>query len=394
MKKHLKCIFIHDHRFKVVEKLFYSEGKITDSVLSRYITPNDSLVIISRVEERDSANGLSLISLKNVYFNPIIGSNFSKAFSLNLLKNLINIRRQLASCNFIVVRAPSFLGLFVLAINIATQKPYFIEVVGDAEEALLTSKKNPGLMFRCAASLIHMANKIFIYNASGSIYVTKDVLQKRYPTKGITSYASNVEVKVKDKILKIENYGVDKDYFKIGLIGSFNNHYKGIAEAIEATSLLHKNNYKIHLHILGSGKLQPEYEKLIKRLNLQDYIHFDGRLEGGEEVINWLEGMNLYIQPSYTEGLPRALIEAMSVGLPAVATNVGGIPELLDLDYLIPPRDSKILANKIAVLISSPELRFLQGQRNYAKSKEYDYRFLQKVRSKFWDTARKLVEEN
>ncbi|WP_411689990.1 glycosyltransferase family 4 protein [Acinetobacter indicus] len=103
---------------------------------------------------------------------------------------------------------------------------------------------------------------------------------------------------------------------------------------------------------------------------------------------------DLYIQPSRTEGLPRALIEAMARGLPAVATNVGGIPELLPSEFLIPPNAPQELANKIDLLISSQQLRYEQGRANYNKAREYDSEILRQRRTKFWNQAKAIVEKD
>lgn len=391
MTKNIICLFVHDHKFKINKGNIYSEGKITNEVLSRYVGRTDKTYVLSRMENVEDVDGLSQITLKNVMFNPIKGLNFSKVISIHLLENVIQIRKLIKKADFLVVRSPSFLGLITLTLNLFHRKKYFIELVGDPKEALLTAKKNPNFLYKNFVSLISACNKFFIYNASGVIYVTERALQEKYPTLGLSSHASNVEVSIKAKDLEFGDFSNNNEYFKIGLIGSFNNHYKGIKEAIEAINILHKKNYKLKLHILGSGTLQNYYENLLKELHLENYIIFDGILSGGEEVINWLETLDLYIQPSYTEGLPRALIEAMSVGLPAIATNVGGIPELLSPDNIINPHDSTALALKIENLINSQHLRFYFGKLNYMKSKEYDKQSLKKRRNIFWNKAREIV---
>lgn len=390
----LSCLFIHDHKFKKHNNNFYSEGKFTDDVFSRYVSLNDKLTVISRMEKVSDSSGLSRITLDNINFTPVFGVQLSSVISICLLKNFKLITSQLKSSDFVIVRLPSFLGILTLTLNLIFKKPYFIEVVGDAEQALLTSQENPNFLYKQFCIFFSQLNKFFIGNALGAVYVTKETLQKKYPNNGITCVASNVEIKIKEKELKLEDFNIKGDSFKVGLIGSFNNHYKGIKEAIESISILKKNNYNANLHILGSGHLLNEYKNLASTLNVTDNIHFDGSLEGGEEVIKWLENMDMYIQPSYTEGLPRALIEAMSVGLPAIASDVGGIPELLPSSCLIPPHNSEKLSHKISELIMSQELRFTYGRRNYIEAKNYDFNFLNKTRLKFWNSARNLISKN
>jgi len=390
----LKCLYVHDHTFKKVGNDYYSEGKITDAVFARYVSASDKLTVYSRMEETISPTSLTRITVKNVQFCPVVGRNFSRIFSKNLLKNIELALTEIREADFIVVRLPSFLGLFILFFNLFFKKKIFIELVGDAKEALLTSKAHINILFKVFVNLFAFLTAFFIKRADGVIYVTESALQNRYPFSSLQSYASNVEVKIEDKVLDLHIYQNKKPYFKIGMIGSFNNSYKGIDDAIRAVYFLSQKKIDIHLHILGSGKLKSDYLALAQEMNLADNIIFDGVLSGGTEVNQWLDSLDLYIQPSRTEGLPRALIEAMARGLPAVATNVGGIPELLPSEFLIPPNAPQELANKIELLISSQQLRYKQGRANYNKAKEYDSKVLGQRRAKFWSQAKAIVEKD
>ena len=391
----MQVIFIHDHKFKKYKNSYFSEGKITDEVFSRYVLSSENLTVISRMENIDDSSDLSKIKAKNVAFSPVKGLSFSKIFSRYLYRNSKNIFQNITNSDFIIVRLPSFLGVYVLAINtVFTKKKCFIELVGDPKEALMTFRGNVSLPFKLFVHAFSGLNKLFVKNANGVIYVTEFALQKDYPTSGLTEYASNVEITIEEKCIDIEDYKTQHNIFKIGLIGSFNNHYKGITEAINAMSLLDNSEEIIELHILGSGTLKDHYKSLAKELGVNDLVFFDGILKGGDEVASWLKSLDLYIQPSYTEGLPRALIEAMSVGLPAVASNVGGIPELLSKDTLIKPYDSEALAKKIKDFVDSQQLRFEQGKLNYQKAKEYDQNVLKKRRSEFWQSARDIVKRS
>lgn len=389
----MNVVFVHDHKFKNNGKEYFSEGKITDKVFSRYVLPSEKLTVISRMESINDSSNLSKIESDNISFSPVKGLNFSKVFSRHLFRNNKHIFQKITDSDFIVVRLPSFLGVYILAINIFTKKKYFIEFVGDPKEALMTSRENVSLPFKLFVHAFSGLNKFFIKNANGVIYVTEFALQKDYPTNGLTEYASNVEIRIEEKGIDIDDYKAPHNTFKIGLIGSFDNHYKGITEAINAMSLLNDSEKKIELYILGSGTLKEHYKSLAKELGVSDLIFFDGILKGGDEVASWLKLLDLYIQPSYTEGLPRALIEAMSVGLPAIASDVGGISELLSEDSLIRPYNSKALAKKIRDFIDSQQLRFEHGKLNYYKSKEYDQSVLKQRRSDFWEAARDIVKK-
>lgn len=388
----LKCLYVHDHTFKKMGNEYYSEGKITDAVFARYVSTSDKLTVYSRMEETILPTSLTKITAKNVQFLPVEGQSFSRIFTKNLLKNIKSALAEIREADFIVVRLPSFLGIFILFLNLFLKKIFFVELVGDAKEALLTSKVEVNISFKIFVSLFAFLNAFFVKRAAGVIYVTESALQNRYPTSALQSYASNVELKVEDKTLDLQNYHNKKPYFKIGMIGSFNNSYKAIDDAIRAVYLLRQKENVIHLHILGSGKLKSEYLAMAQEMDLIDNIVFDGVLSGGKEVNQWLDSLDLYIQPSRTEGLPRALIEAMARGLPAVASDVGGIPELLPSEFLVQPNSPRELANKIELFIHSQKLCYEQGKSNYNKAKEYDSEILVQRRTEFWNKAKAIVE--
>lgn len=388
-------LYVHDHKFKYINNHYFSEGKFTDDVFARYDVFDRDIKVISRVVcESESAN-FNQINKSNVHFTPVKGVSFSSVFSKNLMFNLKLVKNNIKNADVLIIRLPSFLGVFVLLVNLLFRKNYFIELVGDPKEALSTSKAKTSIVFNIFVYLFTYLNKNCIKHANGVIYVTKTDLQQRYPTKGFEAIASNVEIGVPTLNLCLSDYKIkNTDFIKLGLIGSFNNEYKGIRNAIEAVNFLKAKQLVVHLHILGSGKLKEHYFDLAKKLGVESQVFFNGSLASGDKVIHWLKQMDIYIQPSLTEGLPRALIEAMSVGLPAVATNAGGIPELLSSSFLVPANDSKSLANKLQVLINSQHLRYEQGIINYNKAKEYDFTVLKERRAIFWQQARDIVERD
>lgn len=391
-----KCLYIHDHIFKQKDNYFYSEGKMNNDVFDRYdLFENQITNILCRAESiqnnKDINSKLTKITKKNLHFFPVKGNYFSHVFGNFFIKNIKLIFRLIKSSDFIIVRLPSFLGIFCLIINIFFKKKYFIEFVGSPKEALLMAKSNHTILYKLFVYFFEKLNKYFVYHADGVIYVTQFSLQEKFPSKGFQAIASNVEVNVDTIEPEIEDYKINLEIIKIGLIASYNNEYKGLDIAIKAISILRKKGYNVSLYILGSGKLLNHYTNLSQELGIKEHIHFEGSLAGGDAVLEWLKKLDLYIQPSRTEGLPRALIEAMSVGLPAIASNVGGIPELLSKEYLIKKEDFENLASKIEKLLISKELRFKSGLENWITSQKYDARILKKERQKFWSKSKEII---
>ena len=116
-------------------------------------------------------------------------------------------------------------------------------------------------------------------------------------------------------------------------------------------------------------------------------------IQSGQDVLNWLDGIDLYLQPSYQEGVPRATIEAMSRGCPVIASDAGGIPELIDSQWLIKPGDTDQLANLIIRMLDHPEEQLEAILKNYGKSLEYTNEFLYPRRSTFWSSFADFIRE-
>ena len=130
---------------------------------------------------------------------------------------------------------------------------------------------------------------------------------------------------------------------------------KGHQYLVEAIALLQPQYPQLQCFIIGSGPLQEELTKLAADRGVSTAVRFLGFTQ---EVSTCLAAMDLFVLPSLNEGMGRALIEAMAVGLPVVATNVGGIPAVVQdgqTGILIPPANPEALAAALERYLQSPE---------------------------------------
>jgi glycosyltransferase involved in cell wall biosynthesis len=127
---------------------------------------------------------------------------------------------------------------------------------------------------------------------------------------------------------------------------------KGLRELVEASASLHLKRTNLHLYLIGVGPDKPMIERAIQANNAGSYIH---ALPGCafDDVAVWMAAADLVTLPSYMEGCPNVVLEALACGRPVVATNVGGIPEILsdECGRLVPPRDSGALAQALASVL-------------------------------------------
>lgn len=141
----------------------------------------------------------------------------------------------------------------------------------------------------------------------------------------------------------------------IGTIGEYTKN-KGHIYLIKAFVTLHKNNLADKLILIGDGELRIAYEALINELGLQDKIILSGFVPNAAQYI---PAFNVLTLPSTKEGLPYVLIEAGMLEAPIVASDLGGIKELLTFDgkqhgTLVPPKSVDALAQALAGSLTLP----------------------------------------
>ena len=145
---------------------------------------------------------------------------------------------------------------------------------------------------------------------------------------------------------------------------------KGIPYLIRAMSLIKDSN----LIIIGDGPERSALESLSLRLGLSDRIFILGQLDHNTEFWDRLQEATVFVLPSLSEGLPRVLLEAMTCGLPIVATNVGGIPEIITdgvNGYLVPPRNETALAEAIERVLNDDNFRRNASKENRKMARNY-----------------------
>jgi glycosyltransferase involved in cell wall biosynthesis len=150
--------------------------------------------------------------------------------------------------------------------------------------------------------------------------------------------------------------GIPNDVMVIGTVAVFRRQ-KALHDWIEAAHLVHTAKPETHFIVVGNGPLRAELMKKVGAYGMSNVIHFPGLKE---DVRPYLGVMDVFVISSIFEGLPLALLEAMAMGCPVVATSVGGIPEVIqhgENGYLVKASAPKSLAVQISSLLDSPEER-------------------------------------
>lgn len=378
-------IFAHDHKLRHDNGVFYTQGGLADNITQRYTSIYGDLTIICRaISIKPDEKNLSRIE------NPLVRVNAVHSSSLVISgKDKQKIRETVEKSDGVIVRLPSIIGEEVFKCAKQLKKPVLAEIVTCPWDSLW----NHSLKGKVIAPVMWFKTRKSTKSADYVIYVTQQFLQRRYPTNGINIGCSDVElIDNKDNILESRLESIDKkaenDEFILGTLASLNTKFKGQQYVMEAIAKLKRDGKKIKYRLAGGGDASYLHS-VAKKLDIEDLMIWDG-LVPHKDVFDWFAKLDLYIQPSEQEGLPRALVEAMSRACPCAGSDVGGIPELLQPEDIF-KRSSWNSIYSYLKKIRKDKLK-ANAKHNYEKAQEYTKTSLAPIREKFYKDFKSYIE--
>lgn len=376
------------------------DGRIwTTSVFSapfweRYLSVFDSVSVLARVRdvsiepagarpvERDAIRFLAV----PYYHGPL--QYAAKAWSIRAA-----LRSKVGAADALILRAPGRIATSLLASVGRTSRPYGMEIVGDPEDVFapgaVAHPLRPFFRWWFTRQLRHEAA-----GALAVAYVTSGALQARYPAaaSAFTTHYSSVDLPADVFATQPRVWSGPASRLRLVMVGSLEQMYKAPDVLIDAVGHCSMSGIDLRLTIVGDGRHRPELEARVKTLGLQDRVAFAGQLPSGAAVRERLDEADLFVLASRTEGLPRAMIEAMARGLPCIGSTIGGIPELLPPEDLVPPGDARALAAKIDEVMRDPDRMMHMSARNLERARDYRTDVLRERRIQFYRAVREQTE--
>ena len=339
----MSVVFIHDGNIGRYNGKIYS-SIYNNEIVNRYKVIDNNVIFITRKEtiQEDNLNHYNELTCKN--FECVVLENFKSFFKLKqYFQAKKTVKKYVKENEYIVCRLPSNLGNMGVKYAKKYNKKYLVEVVGCQWDSL----RNHSIIGKVIAPIEYLKQKVNVKGAENVLYVTEKFLQGRYKNKKKSEVCSDVRIKIDDGILEKRKKKIDsmKSQISIGTIGNRDMKYKGFDVVIKSLAQLNKDKIVYKYYILGSGS-KNWIKKVISKYKASEYVVLQDFIPH-EEIPIWLDNIDIYIQPSRTEGMPRALIEAMSRACPCIGSNVGGIPELLDNNYIFKKNNYKELKNLI-----------------------------------------------
>lgn len=365
------ALFVNDHRYRQDKHGdYWSTGSLPAVVWQRYLAEFSQVRVCGRFDgEIDDTAGLAKASATDVEFVmlPSLSGPLKVIANRRLARR--SLKEAMADVDALIIRLPSELGLLAANVATALNKPFMLEIAGSALEGY---GHHGSLIAKAYAPIVHQRVKQIVRGASLVVYVTNKWLQEQYPSGNPTlpSVGDNVKAPLQACLtnaqIRLPSATVRAARTKrlqelrdgrppvFGTIGTLRTRYKGLQFSLPAFGQVHKKLRGSTYRILGPGDPQ-RWAQMAAKVGAGDSVFFDGTLPSGEAVMNWLSCIDIYVQPSLTEGLPRATLEAMSQGVACIGSSAGGLPELLDPTWMHRPGDREQLTHHMRLLAGQPE---------------------------------------
>jgi len=324
------------------------------------------------------------------------------------LRCLPTLRRRVKE---VVGMADAFLLRFPGAVSLLAWKslrergsPFGVQVVGDPWEVF--SPEGVRTIVRPFVRRIWTRGlRQICREASAVAYVSREGLQRHYPAseRAFVTHFPNVDLagrtaspeQLEARVARIRAGSRPArsvmPLARLGTLGSLAQLYKGPDILLKAVAVCLAKGLNIELEFAGDGAHRPAMEALAQRLGIAGRARFLGTLPPGQAVCDLLDRLDLFVLPSRTEGLPRAMVEAMARGCPCIGSAVGGIPELLPPEDMVPPGDADALAQKIFEVLGDTDRMERMARRNWEAAKEYAPEVLVRRRREFYMKVRELA---
>jgi L-malate glycosyltransferase len=387
----MKVIIPLEHRFnRTPDGRVWTQTTFAYSFWLRYLEVFDQVCVVARVQ--DVANvpaDWQLASGELVDFTAVPCYIGAWQYLLKASQIRQIVQNSVGHRDAVILRVPSRMASELQPWLRRNNHPFAVEVVADPFDAFAPSSMNhplrPFLRWFSPRDL-----RRDCANAIAAMYVTKFALQQRYPCPNFSSGISDV-VLPEESIVDTPRIRKQDPVILI-CVGTMSQLYKAQDVLIKAVAICIKTGLDLKLLMVGDGQYRAELTDLAAAENIGDRVSFLGQIAAGAEVQNQLDQADLFVLPSHQEGLPRAMVEAMARALPCLGSNVGGIPELLPPEDLVPPGDVDLLAAKIREIVTNPKRMAQMSARNLAKAKEYQDEVLQAQRTDFYRYVRVQTE--
>ena len=355
------------------------------TILRRYYNAFGPIIIFSRFVSTENAT-VEYEDVTDIIIDVIKIESLSKALFNKYNKR---VEEAVKNCDLVISRCPSISAYKAAEIAKRLHKPYFAECMGCPWDAYW----NHGMSGKIIAPYMFFKMRNVVKHADYALYVTKKFLQGRYPCKNESVGVSDVVISSdcdvqKKREEKIKSSSADE--ISLMTTAGVNVRYKGQQYVIKSIPRLNRLGIRVKYLIVGEGD-QSYLRNIAQKCGVEDQVVFTGA-KPLAEVFEMLNKADIYIQPSLQEGLPRAVVEAMGRGCHCIGAKTGGIPELLDKEFVIRRKSVSDIVDRIYRYVNmSDEQKMQISSRNFEESKNYEAVCLNARREAYYEKVKEQI---
>ena len=356
----LKIMYIHDVPiYKNNQGNYFTLHFSYEFMKNMFLNVFDEVIVTTRcrdisVLDKKKQERVLPMNGEKVYCKPCYSYEYGKDIQAILNINLIRkeMRKTLQDVDCVIAMFPGILSTVAYFEAKKINKP-FVSFLGACPWDIFWNSSK--IIGRLSAPIFWWFTRYICKKSKWVWYVTDEFLQRRYPSKNEQFVCSDVVIRDADEKVLDNKQGKlfslkKSDKIVLGTAATVQARHKGQEYGIEAISILNKSGYNFEYQLVGTGDCSY-LKSVAERFGVLDKVVFKGFLSE-DELYNWYDNIDIYIQPSLQEGLPRALIEAMSRGCACIGSTTGGIPELLQKEYIFERKNVKSTVKIIENLIN------------------------------------------
>lgn len=390
------------HYFQTPDGTVYAESVYDYAFYKRYLQSFDHVYAAVRLDQlSETPLKMKKSSGEGVTFLPLPAYRGPKEYLLKYNEISKCVTKYCNDYDCAIFRIPAATSNIFCKKYIKTKKPFAVEVVVDPWENFGPGASgNKAMLFVVRRSWTNLVKRM-CWRANGASYVTERYLQQKYPPRALsddselyfTESYSSVELP-DDSFSKPRQWNRDQNEYWISHVANtFTGYGKGHLTLMDAVKTVRNRGYNVGIRFVGDGPKLEEFREYAKSLGIGDKVVFTGRLANGTEVRKVIHDSDIFVLPTFAEGLPRVLLEAMAEGIPCLSSPTCGIPEILEKTYLYDFSDSQGFAEGIIRFITNPELMSEQSEKNLYTAKKYSSGILNAKRKSFYTKLRLLAEK-
>jgi glycosyltransferase involved in cell wall biosynthesis len=330
-----RLLVVTDNPFHRTAEGVFDQGCLDRAFFDDYAAAFDQVRVAARVLTARPAGALNRADGSGFGFVDLVAARGPRWVLAPWWRYCRPLAAAIDWADAVCVRLPAVSGWHAARLARKRDKPVMFELIGDP----LAAGRGSGLQ-RLGGLVQARRTRWITRHACVGSYVSRAHLQRRYPAAPGVPTASISSIRLPQAAFRPPRRApAQPGRLRLILVAAMlpvKNHLT----LLDALARARRQGLDLQLTLVGDGPLRPALEARIAALGLGDRVRLTGQLAARARVETELDRADLFVMPSWSEGMPRAAIEAMARGLPALGSAVGGLRELLPDAQLFEPGDA------------------------------------------------------